>query len=523
MWILLAIAVVLVAVTIHDVTQTKHAILRNFPVIGHFRYWLEAVGPELRQYIVTSNDEERPFNRDQRRWIYASSKKENNYFGFGTDNDLELSPNYLIIKHAAFPLPELHAGEPGYDPNYNVPCAKVLGGKRKRKKAFRPNSVVNTSAMSFGSLSAAAVEAINRGAKLAGCMQNTGEGGVAPHHRAGGDLIWQIGTGYFGCRDERGRFSMERFLETVASAPVRAIEIKLSQGAKPGLGGVLPAAKVTAEIAQIRGIPIGQTCISPSAHTAFSSADELLDFVEKLGEATGLPIGIKSAVGEIQFWKDLARLMARGDRGVDFVTIDGGEGGTGAAPLVFSDHVALPFKIGMSRVYRELAEAGIAEDVVIIGSGKLGFPETALLAFALGCDMIAVAREVMLAIGCIQAQRCHSGHCPTGVATQNRWLMRGLDPTDKGNRLANYIMALRKELLQLSRACGVPHPALVTLDQIEIIDDRLHSSPASQIFEYQSGWGRPGKTDEEAIRAIMEGKAPPAFEKSESGLLVPSH
>lgn len=507
MWILLAVAVVLVAVTLYDVTQTKHAILRNFPIIGHFRYILEAVGPELRQYIVTNNDEERPFSRDQRRWIYSSAKKENNYFGFGTDNDLELSPSYLIIKHAAFPLPELHAGEPGYDANYKLPCAKILGAKRNRKKAFRPTSVINTSAMSFGSLSAAAVEAMSRGAKIASFMQNTGEGGVAPHHRKGGaDLIWQIGTGYFGCRDEKGRFSMEKFLETVASAPVRAIELKLSQGAKPGLGGVLPAAKVTAEIAAIRGIPIGQTCISPSAHSAFSSADELLDFAEKLAEATGLPIGIKSAVGESQFWKDLAKLMARGDRGLDFITIDGGEGGTGAAPLVFSDHVALPFKIGMSRVYRILAEAGIAEDVVIIGSGKLGFPEASLFAFALGCDMVHIAREAMLAIGCIQAQNCHTGHCPTGVATQNRWLARGLDPTDKGARLANYVMTLRKELIQLSRACGKPHPSLVTLDNIEIVDDRFRGTPATTIFEYKQGWGQPSKSDIEAITAIMQGR-----------------
>jgi len=508
-WIILAIAAVLALLAAYDLVQTKHAILRNFPIVGHFRYWFESVGPALRQYIVTGNDEERPFSRDQRRWVYASSKKENNYFGFGTDNELELSPNYVIIKHAAFPLPELHAGDPGYDPSYKVPCAKVLGDKRGRKKAFRPNSVINTSAMSYGSLSGAAVEAINRGAAIAGCMQNTGEGGVSPYHRKGGDLVWQIGTGYFGCRDERGNFSLDRFLETVESSQVRAIEIKLSQGAKPGLGGVLPGAKVTAEISRIRGIPIGETCISPSAHTAFSSADELLDFVEKLAEASGLPVGIKSAVGQMQLWQDLARLMARGDRGVDFITIDGGEGGTGAAPLVFSDHVALPFKIGMSRVYRTFAEAGIAEDLVFIGSGKLGFPEAALLAFALGCDMVNVGREAMLAIGCIQAQQCHTGHCPTGIATQNRWLARGLDPTHKSSRLANYVMTLRKELLQLSRACGVPHPSLVTLDEIDIIDDRLHARPASAIFEYLSGWGRPNDADIEAIRAIMAGKPAP--------------
>ncbi|MBK9259112.1 MAG: FMN-binding glutamate synthase family protein [Polyangiaceae bacterium] len=515
---LLAIAVLL-AVVIYDVTQTRHAILRNFPVIGHFRYWLETIGPELRQYIVTNNDEERPFSRDQRTWVYASAKKQNNYFGFGTDNDLELSPNYLIIKHAAFPLPELHAGEPGYDSTYKVPCAKVIGAKRKRKKAYRPPSVVNTSAMSYGSLSGPAVEAINRGAQIAGCLQNTGEGGVSPYHRNGGELIWQIGTGYFGCRDARGRFSMERLRETVASAPIRMIEIKLSQGAKPGLGGVLPGAKVTPEIAQIRGIPVGQTCISPNGHTAFSSADELLDFVEKIAEETGLPVGIKSAVGESKFWEDLARLMARGDRGVDFITIDGGEGGTGAAPLVFSDHVSLPFKIAMSRVYRIFAEAGLTDDVAFIGSGRLGFPQVSLLAFGLGCDMINVAREAMLAIGCIQAQRCHTGHCPTGIATQNKWLMRGLDPTDKAARLANYIMTLRKEILQLSRACGVPHPSLITLENMDIIDDRLRARSARSIFEYEANWGRPSATDQEVIRRIMAGQ--PVVE-TESGLLVPA-
>lgn len=518
-WIFLAAIAVLLGVVIYDVTQTRHAILRNFPIIGHFRYWLETIGPELRQYIVTSNNEERPFSRDQRSWIYASAKKQNNYFAFGTDNDLELMPNFLIIKHAAFPLPEVHAGEPGYDPSYKVPCAKVLGAKRKRKKAFRAASVINTSAMSYGSLSGPAVEAINRGAKIADCMQNTGEGGVSPYHRKGGDLVWQIGTGYFGCRDERGRFSMDKLRETVASAPIRMIEIKLSQGAKPGLGGVLPGPKVTPEIAKIRGIPVGKTCISPSAHTAFSSADELLDFVEKIAEETGLPVGIKSAVGETKFWEDLARLMARGDRGVDFITIDGGEGGTGAAPLVFTDHVSLPFKIGMSRVYRVFAEAGLTDDIVFIGSGKLGFPEVAMLAFALGCDMVNVAREAMLAIGCIQAQRCHTGHCPTGIATQNKWLMRGLDPTDKSVRLANYVLTLRKEILQLSRACAVPHPALITLENMEILDDRLHARPAREIFHYEANWGRPSAKDQELIRKIMAGQ--PVVE-TESGLLVPA-
>jgi glutamate synthase (ferredoxin) len=308
--------------------------------------------------------------------------------------------------------------------------------------------------------------------------------------------------------------------EVVASAPIRALEIKLSQGAKPGLGGVLPAAKVTPEIAKIRGIPVGKTCISPAAHTAFSSVDEMLDFVERLADATGLPVGIKSAVGEMKFWQDLARLMARGDRGVDFITIDGGEGGTGAAPLVFSDHVALPFKVGMSRVYKVFAEAGIHEKLVFIGSGKLGFPESSVLAFALGCDMVNVAREALMAIGCIQAQNCHTGHCPTGIATQNRWLMRGLDPTHKASRFANYVTTLRKEMLQLARACAVPHPALFTLDQIEILDDRLRGRTAAEWFEYRPEWGCPALEDQAAIRAIMEGRARALPEEPAVGLVL---
>lgn len=481
-WVLYGVLFVLLATTIYDLIQKKHAILRNFPIIGHFRYLLETIGPELRQYIVTSNNEERPFSRDERTWVYASSKKQNNYFGFGTDNDIEQSPGHLIIKQSAFPLPELHDGDPEYDPMYTIRCAKILGQARGRRKAFRPNSVVNVSGMSFGSLSGPAIESFNRGAAIADCLHNTGEGGISKYHLHGGELVWQIGTAYFGCRDESGKFNLQRFKECVDKYPIRAIEIKLSQGAKPGLGGLLPAAKITPEIAEIRGIPMGKDCASPSGHSAFHDTDSMLDFVEMLADESGLPVGIKSAVGESQVWSDLARLMDTTGRGVDFITVDGGEGGTGAAPLVFADHVALPFKMGFSRVYREFFARGNHSQIVFIGSGKLGFPATAILAFSLGCDMVNVAREPMLAIGCIQAQRCHTGHCPTGVATQNRWLMRGLDPTHKSDRLANYIVTLRKEMLQLCRACGVAHPSLVTADQCEITDEYFGSMTARERF-----------------------------------------
>ena len=489
-WIAIVLGALLVGTALHDVIQRRHAVTRNFPIIGHVRYMLEAVGPEIRQYIVTSNDEERPFSRDQRRWVYSSAKRENNYFGFGTDNDIE-RPGYLLVRHSAFPIHTPHPGEPGYDPDYKLGCARVLGGYRQRKLAFRPTSIVNTSAMSFGSLSPNAIEAINRGVALCGALQNTGEGGISDYHRKGGDIIWQIGTGYFGCRDEAGAFSMVHMLASIDTAKVRALEIKLSQGAKPGLGGVLPAAKITPEIAKIRGIPLGRDCISPARHAAFTDVSSMLDFIEKLSDATGLPVGIKSAVGDLQFWRDLARAIETTGRAPDFITIDGGEGGTGAAPLVFADHVALPFRLGFAEVYKIFAAAGVQDRVVFIGAGKLGFPETALHALALGCDLINVGREAMLSIGCIQAQRCHTGHCPTGVATQNRWLMRGLDPTLKSARLANYLITLRKDLVQLAHATGNVHPALVPLDAIALVESRLATVSAREAAGYELGWGMP--------------------------------
>jgi glutamate synthase domain-containing protein 2 len=500
----LVVVVALVAVLVYDLLQRQHAILRTFPIIGHFRYWLEAVGPELRQYIVTDNDEERPFSRDQRRWVYASAKRENNYFGFGSDNEMELQPSYLILKHDTFPLEVRHPGDPAFDPEFRIPCAKVMGGPRGRTRAFRPSSIVNVSGMSFGSLSGPAVEALNRGSQIAGCLQSTGEGGVSSHHLKGGDLVWQVGTAYFGCREPDGRFSMARLKEMIARAPqIRAIEVKLSQGAKPGVGGVLPRAKITPEIAEIRGIPMDRDCISPAGHSAFRNADEMLDFVEWLAGETGLPVGIKSAVGDSAFWEDLARLMASGTRAVDFITVDGGEGGTGAGPLVFTDHVALPFKVGFSRVQKIFTEHGLQQRIVFIGSGKLGFPEAAVFAFALGCDTISVGREAMMAIGCIQAQRCHTNHCPTGVATHHPWLVRGVDPTSKAARLGNYIMTLRKDVLALSRACGVPHPALITADQLELLDNRFGARTVAELFGYGRGFGLPSSTDCDEVRRIM--------------------
>lgn len=500
---LIVVGVALVGLFIHDIVQTKHAILRNFPIIGHLRYAIEKIGPELRQYIVADNDEERPFNRDQRRWVYASAKKQNTYFGFGTDNDIDRD-GYLIIKHSAFPNTDPIAE------NAPVPCAKVVGEWRNREKKFRPESIVATSAMSYGSLSAQATEAINRGCGMADAMQNTGEGGISEFHRKGGDLNFQFGTGYFGCRNPDGSFSLDELVKSVNSASVKMIEIKLSQGAKPGLGGVLPAKKVTPLIAEARGVPIGKSVLSPNAHTAFTDVDGLIDFVEAIADATGIPVGIKSAIGQIEFWEELTDAMAARQEGPDFVVVDGGEGGTGAAPLVFSDHVALPFRMAFARVYSIFQAKNLHHDVVFGGSGKLGFPGEALIAMTLGADFIGVAREAMLAVGCIQAQECHTGHCPTGVATHSKWLTRGLDPTDKSVRVMNYIVSLRAEILKLSHACGAAHPALVPLSAVEMVDTPHDSSPIMDRFGYD--WDpavdhRLTAQQREAIASIMADRA----------------
>jgi len=482
-WVLIGIGAFLVLVAIHDVVQRRHAILRVLPNIGHLRYILEAFGPELRHYIVTSNDEERPFSHSQRRWIYAGGEHQDNSFGFATDAEFERSPGYLIISPSAFPAPPPEEGDSDDRP---LPSAKVLGGPRDRPGALRPASVVNISGMSFGALSARAVESLNAGAALAGCMQTTGEGGLTPYHLQGGELVMQFGTGWYGARDSRGCLDLPRLVELVQANPIRAVEIKMSQGAKPGVGGMLPGSKVTPEIAAIRGVEPGRPCVSPSVNPGFGNVDELLDPVERIAEATGLPVGIKSAVGDPRFWSDLARHMDGGSRGVDFITIDGGEGGTGSGPLSFIDHVRLPYRQAQARALRAFAERGIQHRVTWIGSGRPGLPEESIMAFALGADMINVGREAMLSIGCMQAQRCHTGHCPSGVATQSAWRRRGIDPTLTSARAAAHIITMRREITRLARATGVDHPSQVSLDHIEVLEGDI-LTPVAQRFGITPG------------------------------------
>lgn len=474
----------LVIVFIRDVRNKRQTIKHNFPVVGHIRYLLEKIGPELRQYIVANNREELPFNRSQRSWIYASSKRENNYEGFGTDKDL-FNPGHIFINPSLFPY-RIEEGHVNFDDPYFLPCAKVMGLRHNRKRPFRPYSMINISAMSFGSLSAQAVTALNKGAQMVGCYHNTGEGGLSLYHSHGADVMFHFGTNYFGCRTEEGNFSMEKLIQIVEEKPfVRAIEVKLSQGAKPGKGGVLPAAKITPEIAEIRGVKMGEDVISPPFHKTFKTIDELIDFIEKIAEATGLPVGIKSAVGKMQMWKELADKMAARNQGPDFITIDGGEGGTGAAPHSFADHVSLPFVYGFKNIYQLFAEKGIAEDIFFIASGKLGFPADALKAVAMGADSIHVAREAMMSIGCIQAQVCHTNTCPAGVATQKKWLASGLDPAHKSVRFYNYIRTFRKEMLEITHACGYEHPCQVGMEDVDVsMGDNNQTHTLKEAFGY---------------------------------------
>lgn len=471
-------------VFLRDILQKKHTISHNFPIVGHLRYLLERIGPELRQYIVANNREELPFNRSQRSWIYASSKKQNNYQGFGTDQD-QSAAGYVFINPALFPY-HVKADHPNIKEKDLVPCAKIMGGYNKRKRPFRPRSIVNISAMSFGSLSARAIESLNKGAHAAGAYHNTGEGGYSPYHKTGADTVLQIGTAYFGVRDEDGNFDLQKLLKTTQAYPqVRAIEIKLSQGAKPGKGGVLPASKITKEIAEIRHIPLGQDVVSPANHSAFSNPSELLDFIEKLATETGLPVGFKSAVGKLELWEELTDLMVEKNIGPDFITIDGGEGGTGAAPPAFANHVALPFVFGFAAVYKIFQKKGLTDRVVFIASGKLGFPSNALMAFAMGADLINVAREAMMSVGCIQAQSCHTNTCPAGVATQNKWLQQGLNVKDKSERAGQYLKTLRKEILEITHAAGYEHPCQMTMDDVDVgMGDNNYTTTLTQAYKY---------------------------------------
>jgi len=437
----------LVAVGFHDLTQTRHAILRNYPLAAHLRFLLEKIRPEIRQYFFEGDKDGAPFPRDKRAIVYQRAKKDLDKRPFGTQFDV-YQEQYEWLHHSLAPksAPPLDA------------MRVVIGGG---SKAPYSASLLNISAMSYGALSANAIRSLNRGAAAGGFYHDTGEGGVSPYHREfGGDLVWEVGSGYFGCRASDGGFDPARFVETAADPQIKMIELKLSQGAKPGHGGVLPAAKITAEIAAIRGVPMGQDCVSPAAHSAFSTPVGLLEFIAKLRDLSGgKPTGFKLCIGHK--WEFMAICKAMLQTGItpDFIVVDGKEGGTGAAPLEFMDHVGMPLRDGLSLVHNALVGVNLRDRIMIGASGKITSAFDMARVMALGADWCNAARGFMFAVGCIQAQACHTGHCPTGVTSQDPLRQRAIVVPDKAERVANFHRNTLHALAELVAAAGLTHPS----------------------------------------------------------------
>jgi len=432
---------------LHDLFQTRHAVLRNYPIAAHLRFILESIRPEMRQYFFEDEKHGMPFGRDKRAIIYQRAKMQLDKRPFGTTYDV-YADGFEWMSHSLAPKPLAPS-------DFRV---RVGGPDCVHPYAA---SVFNISAMSFGALSPNAIRALNEGAHKGGFAHDTGEGGFSPYHRSGGgDIIWELGSGYFGARNADGTFSPERFAETAAHEQIKMIELKLSQGAKPGHGGVLPGAKVTQEIAQTRGVPVGQDCISPSKHPAFSTPIEMIQFIGELRRLSGgKPTGFKLCVGHE--WEFLAVCKAMVKTGIypDFIVVDGAEGGTGAAPLEFLDHLGKPLREGLSFVHNALIGIGARERIRIGASGKIATAFDIARAFALGADWCNSARGFMFAIGCIQSQSCHTDQCPTGVATQDPFRQRALVVPDKAQRVANFHHATLEALAELTAAAGLDHPS----------------------------------------------------------------
>jgi glutamate synthase domain-containing protein 2 len=473
---LFAFAVILfiLYVFIQDVTQKKHGVLRNYPVIGHLRYFFEQLGEYFRQYFFAGDRDEMPFNRSTRGWVYRLAKNEGGTIGFGSTYDLHL-PGALIFVNHPFPVLE----------EERLPTPSLILGENHCKQPFEANSLVNISGMSFGAISAPAVRALSRGAAVSGCWMDTGEGGLSPYHLEGGcDVIMQIGTAKYGVRDAHGELSPEKLVEL--SKVVKAFEIKLSQGAKPGKGGVLPGKKVTPEIARIRGIPEGRDSISPNRHRDISNMNELLDRVAYIRDLTGRPVGVKTAVGGWVFLNDLADAVHR--RGLeyapDFLVVDGGEGGSGAAPQALADHMSLSIEEALPRVVDALIESGLKQRIRVVASGKLVTSARAAWALCVGADFINTARGFMFSLGCIQALRCQTNTCPTGITTHSARLQRALVVEEKYLRVANYANNMNREIDMIAHSCGVRHARELRREHVRIVQANCQSIALNMIYPY---------------------------------------
>lgn len=437
-----------------DILQNHHSILRNYPLIGHLRFLLEYIRPEIRQYFLENDEEKIPFSRNQRAMVYSRSKKANDKRGFGSTK-LMYGQDGEWLGHSNSPLhPDPHS--------FRI----QVGGKC----CLQPYSlsIFNISAMSFGALSANAIRALNKGAKLGGFAHDTGEGSISPYHREfGGDIIWEIGSGYFGCRNNDGSFSEEKFAAQASDPQIKMVEIKLSQGAKPGHGGVLPGAKVTAEIALTRGVPSGEDCVSPAKHSAFSSPLELMQFIARLRKLSGgKPIGFKLCIGHPWEFFGIAKAMLETDIFPDFIVVDGSEGGTGAAPVEFTDHVGMPLREGLRLVHNTLVGISKRKEISLGASGKIISAYDIIRALAIGADWCNSARGFMFALGCIQSRSCHTDKCPTGVATQDPIRQRALVVSDKSERVYAFHKNTIESLAELIGAAGLTHPNEITADYL---------------------------------------------------------
>ncbi|MEX5340106.1 FMN-binding glutamate synthase family protein [Pseudomonas sp. I2] len=448
LWPVTLVTALLSLVGLNDLRQRHHAVRRNYPILGNIRYLIETIRPEIRQYLIEGDDDKLPFSRSQRSLVYARAKNESAEKAFGTLNDA-YKPGFEFISHSMLPV------APPDPASFRID----IGGPQCRQPYCA--SIFNISAMSFGALSANAIAALNKGARLGRFAHDTGEGSISPYHRAhGGDLIWEIGSGYFGCRTADGRFDPMRFAEQAGDAQVKMIEIKLSQGAKPGHGGILPGHKVSPEIAATRGVRVGEDCISPAAHSAFRTPVELLQFIARLRELSGgKPVGFKFCLGHPWEFMGIAKAMLATGITPDFIVVDGKEGGTGAAPREFSDNMGVPMREGLLFVHNTLVGLNLRDRVRIGAAGKLVSAFDIASVLALGADWVNSARGFMFAIGCIQSQSCHTNKCPTGVATQDPLRQRALVVPEKAERVASFHRNTLHALAEMLAAAGLEHPS----------------------------------------------------------------
>ncbi len=473
---LFAAIVLLAFIYVIDRFQRKHSLRRNYPVIGRFRYFFEHLGTFFRQYFFSMDREELPFNRSERSWVYRAAKNARQTVAFGSTKRLKESGSYLFL-NSPFPAP-MHM--PSND------SGPVIG-EGIVDHAYHPQSIFNISGMSYGALSRPAVEALSKGAKLAGVWLNTGEGGVSPFHLASGcDLVMQIGTAKYGVRNKEGHLDDVKLAELAEKSQIKMFEVKLSQGAKPGKGGILPAVKVTQEIAAIRGIPVNEPSISPNAHEEIANISELLDFIKRVRDVAKKPVGIKFVLGDPDWLDDFfAEINQRGrECAPDFITLDGADGGTGAGPQTLMDYVGLPLQKSLPLLTNKLVEYQLRDRVVVICSSKLIQPSLIAWALCLGADYVVSARGFMFAIGCIQAMQCNQNTCPTGVTTHEKKLQRGLNPENKAHRVAGYVMNVQSELNTLSHSCGLTSPWEFSRDHAYIFTSNYDCIPMKDIYPY---------------------------------------